>query len=50
MREIIYVIVIINVIIGFVLLYRTPRPFKGRTYRDCIREDDEGEKEGRYLN
>ena len=39
MREILYLIVIVNVIIGFVLLYKKPRPFKGHTYRDCIREN-----------
>ena len=31
MREFIYAIVVVNVIIGFVLIYRKPRPFRGKS-------------------
>ena len=34
MRTIIYIIVIVNVVMGFVLLFRENSPFKGKTYRD----------------
>ena len=34
MREIIYLAVIMNVIVGFLLIYKRPRPFKGRTFKD----------------
>ena len=34
MRGFIYLIVILNAIIGFILIYRRPRPFKGKTYKD----------------
>ena len=34
MRVFIYLIVILNAIIGFILIYRRPRPFKGKTYKD----------------
>jgi hypothetical protein len=34
MRTIIYIIVIVNVVMGFVMLFRENSPFKGKTYRD----------------
>ena len=40
MREFIYLVVIANVILGFVLIYRRPRPFRGRTYRDYENKED----------
>ena len=39
MRVLIYVIVIINVIMGFILLFRENSPFKGKTYRDFAEKD-----------
>ena len=39
MRYFIYVIAVINVILGFVMLYRENSPFKGKTYRDIAEKD-----------
>ena len=42
MRTIIYIIAIVNVIMGFFMLFRENSPFKGKTYRDIAekaRED-----------
>ena len=39
MRVFIYAIVIINVIMGFVLLFRENSPFKGRTYREIAEKE-----------
>ena len=36
MRIFIYVIVVVNALVGFILIYRHPRPFKGKTFRDYM--------------
>ena len=38
MRYLIYGAVILNVILGFVLIYREPDPFRGRTYKDFLKK------------
>ncbi len=38
MREVIYLLVIINVIMGLLLIYRRPGPFRGKNYRDHIKK------------
>ena len=38
MRYAIYVIVIANVIIGFVMLFGSRGPLKGKTFRDHIKK------------
>ena len=38
MRTAIYAIVIVNVILGLMMIYRTPGPFRGKTYRDHIKK------------
>ena len=47
MRTVIYIFVIINVILGFVLIYRKPRPFREKTYKDRLETIDH-EDEGKY--
>ncbi len=34
MRTVIYIIAIVNVVMGFVMIFRENDPFKGKTYRD----------------
>lgn len=34
MRALIYLIVILNTVLGFYLLFRERNPFKGKNYRD----------------
>ena len=45
MREFIYLTVVINVIIGLFLMYRRPRPFGHRTYREYAGEQERREKD-----
>ena len=42
MRTVIYIIAIVNVVMGFVMIFRENDPFNGKTYRDIAekaRED-----------
>ena len=41
MRIFIYAVCIINAIIGLVLIYRKPGPFRGKTYRDLAGKEDD---------
>lgn len=38
MRAIIYIIAILNVVMGFIMLFRENSPFKGKTFRDIAKK------------
>ena len=40
MRYVVYLFVIANVILGFVLIYGRKGPLKGKTYRDYIKNSN----------
>jgi hypothetical protein len=42
MRYFVYAVAIVNVIMGFVMLFRENSPFKGKTYRDIAEKTKKG--------
>jgi hypothetical protein len=42
MRTVIYIIAIVNIVMGFVMIFRENDPFKGKTYRDIAEKTRKG--------
>lgn len=39
MRLFIYIITVINVTLGFIMIFKENNPFKGKTYKDIVKKN-----------